>query len=121
MPDEPGDTSRRLELVEQRLDAVETRINSEAGLRAMMDLDQATLTGRLDAQDHLLRALAVTQSEHGTQLRKLAVEQGRLASEQGRMASEQGRLASEQQRTTSTITRVEAGIRTIIGLLDQDG
>jgi peptidoglycan hydrolase CwlO-like protein len=114
MPDEPGDTSRRLELVEQRLDAVETRINSEAGLRAMMDLDQATLTARLDAQDHLLRAVAVTQSEHGTQLRK-------LASEQGRLASEQGRLASEQQRTTSTITRVEAGIRTIIGLLDQDG
>jgi len=26
-------------------------MNSEAGLRAMMDLDQASLTTRLDAQD----------------------------------------------------------------------
>lgn len=106
MPDGPGDTSRRLDLVEQRLDAVETRINSEAGLRAMMDLDQATLTARLDAQDHLLRALAVTQSEHGTQLRKLA--------------SEQARLTEEQVRTTGTLARVEAGVHTIIGLLDQN-
>lgn len=113
MPDGPGDTSRRLDLVEQRLDAVETRINSEAGLRAMMDLDQATLTARLDAQDHLLRALAVTQSEHGTQLRK-------LASEQARLTEEQVRLTEEQVRTTGTLARVEAGVHTIIGLLDQN-
>lgn len=128
MPDEPGDTRQRLDLVEQRLDAVETRINSEAGLRAMMDLDQATLTARLDAQDHLLRALAVTQSEHGSQLRKLTDNQARLADnqaamadEQTRMADEQTRMAGEQRRTTSTLGRVEAGVRTIIGLLDQDG
>jgi hypothetical protein len=61
---------------------------------------------RLDAQDHLLRALAVTQSEHGTQLRKLA--------------SEQARLTEEQVRTAGTLARVEAGVRTIIGLLDQN-
>ena len=114
MPDDPGDTRRRLDLVEQRLDAVESRINSEAGLRAMMDLDQAALTTRLDAQDHLLRALAVTQSEHGTPLRKLANEQTRLA-------DEQTRLTEEQQRTTNTITRVEVGIQTIIGLLGKAG
>jgi hypothetical protein len=52
---------------EPRLDAVGSRINAEAGLRAMMAIDQATLTARLDAQDHLLRAPAVTQSEHGAQ------------------------------------------------------
>jgi peptidoglycan hydrolase CwlO-like protein len=114
VPDELGDTRRRLDVVEQRLDAVESRINSEAGLRAMMDLDQATLTARFDAQDHLLRALAVTQSEHGTQLRRLATEQTRLAKEQSRMAD-------EQARTTSTIARVEAGVRTIVELLERDG
>jgi septal ring factor EnvC (AmiA/AmiB activator) len=107
VPDELGDTRRRLDVVEQRLDVVENRINSEAGLRAMMDLDQAALSARFDAQDHLLRALAVTQSEHGTQLRKLATEQTRLA--------------EEQSRTTSTIARVEAGVRTIIELLERDG
>jgi hypothetical protein len=72
----------------------------------MMDLDQATLTARLDVQDHLLRALAVTQSEHGTQLRKLA--------------NEQTRMAGEQERTTATLAQVEVGVRTIIGLLDRD-
>ncbi len=128
MPDELGDTRRRLDVVEQRLDAVESRINSEAGLRAMMDLDQAALTARFDAQDHLLRALAVTQSEHGTQLRKLATEQTRLADEQSRLAEEQSRfaeeqsrMAGEQSRTISTIARVETGVRTIIELLDRDG
>jgi len=149
VPDEPGDTRRRLDVVEQRLDAVETKINSEAGLRAMMDLDQATLTARLDAQDYLLRALSVTQSEHGAQLRKLTDHQVRLADNQAAMADEQTRLADhqaamadeqtrqatnqaaiadeqtrmagEQQRTTSALGRVEAGVRTIIGLLDRDG
>jgi len=76
---------------EPRLDAVGSRINAEAGLRAMMAIDQATLTARLDAQDHLLRAPAVTQSEHGAQLRELATEQARLA--------------EEQQRAAGTVTR----------------
>jgi hypothetical protein len=57
VPDEPEATRRRLDLVEQRLDAVESRIDSEASLRAMMDIDQASLTSRLDAQDHLLRTI----------------------------------------------------------------
>jgi len=69
----------------------------------------------------LLRALAVTQSEHGTQLRKLATEQTRLAGEQSRMAGEQSRMAGEQSRTTSTIERLEAGVRTIIELLGRGG
>ena len=113
------------------------------------DLDQATLTARLDAQDYLLRALSVTQSEHGAQLRKLTDHQVRLADNQAAMADEQTRLADhqaamadeqtrqatnqaaiadeqtrmagEQQRTTSALGRVEAGVRTIIGLLDRDG
>jgi hypothetical protein len=106
VPDEPDDTRHRLDLVEHRLDAVESRMNAEAGLRAMMDLDQATLTARLDAQDHLLRALAVTQSEHGTQLRKVAKEQTRLADEQSQMKNK--------------LAQVEVGIRTIIGLLSHD-
>jgi hypothetical protein len=114
VPDEDGDTARRLDLVEQRLDAMESRINTEASLRAMMDIDQASLTARLDAQDHLLRALAVTQSEHGTQLRKLVGEQTRLA-------NDQTRLADDLHRTMTTVAQVEVGIRTIIGLLDKDG
>jgi hypothetical protein len=57
-----------------------------------MDLDQATLTVRLDAQDTLLRALAVTQSGHTGRLRRLE----------------------------SAVTRVETGIQAILGLLRED-
>jgi hypothetical protein len=43
-------------------------MDHESDLRAMMDLDQASLSARLDAQDRLLRALSRTQSDHTAQL-----------------------------------------------------
>lgn len=117
---------QRLERVEERLDTMQITIDEQAGLRAMMDMDQATLTARFDAQDHLLRALAITQSEHGTQLRKLATEQRRMAEEQQRMAGEQQRMAGEQQRMSgeqqrmgATLDVVHEGVTTILGLLSE--
>jgi hypothetical protein len=92
MPDELDDIRRRL-------DALETRMDSEAGLRAMMDLDQAALTARFDAQDHLLRALAITQSEHTRRLT---------------------RLEDGQQRLEGAVGRVEVGLQTILTLLRKD-
>jgi hypothetical protein len=71
MPDELNDIRRRL-------DALETRMDSEAGLQAMMDLGQASLTARFDAEDHLLRALAITQSEHTSRLTRLEGAVGRV-------------------------------------------
>lgn len=62
----------------------------------MMDLDQATLTMRLDAQDNLLRALSITQSDHTSRLTRL--EEG-------------------QRRLEGTVGRVEIGIQTILTLL----
>ena len=106
MPDELGEIRRRL-------DSVESRLNSEADLRAMMDLDQATLTTRLDAQDNLLRALAVTQSEHTARFRRLEEGYGRLEEGHGRLEEGHGRL--EQ-----AVTRVETGIQAILGLLRED-
>jgi hypothetical protein len=92
MPDELDDIRRRL-------DALETRMDSEAGLRAMMDLDQAALTARFDAQDHLLRALAITESEHTKRLT---------------------RLEDGQQRLEGAVGRVEVGLQTILTLLRKD-
>ena len=114
MPDELDEIRQRLDRVEsrlnteigQRLDSVESRLNTEAGLRAMMDLGQATLTTRLDAQDNLLRALAVTQSEHTSRFRRL---------EEGHRRLEEGHGRLEQ-----AVTRVETGVQTILGLL-RDG
>src|SRR2546428_2212420 len=60
-----------LDEIRQRLDTLESRMDSESGLRAMMDLDQASLTARLDAQDRLLRALSVTKSDHTSRLTRL--------------------------------------------------
>jgi hypothetical protein len=74
-------------------------MDSEAGLRAMMDLDQAALTARFDAQDHLLRALAITQSEHTRRLT---------------------RLEDGQQRLEGAVGRVEVGLQTILTLLRKD-
>jgi hypothetical protein len=92
MPDELRDIRRRL-------DALENRMGSEAGLRAMMDLNQAALTARFDAQDHLLRALAITQSEHTRRLT---------------------RLEDGQQRLEGGVGRVEVGLQTILTLLRKD-
>ena len=74
-------------------------MDSEAGLRAMMDLDQAALTARFDAQDNLLRALAITQSEHTKRLT---------------------RLEDGQQRLEGAVGRVEVGLQTILTLLRKD-
>lgn len=97
MPDEP--VPDELDDIRRRLDALETRMDSEAGLRAMVDLDQAALTARFDAQDHLLRALAITQSEHTKRLT---------------------RLEDGQQRLEGAVGRVEVGLQTILTLLRKD-
>lgn len=89
--------------LEQRVTRVEDRVESESGLRAMMDLDQSRVMARLDAQDRLLQALADTQSDH-TAL--LSDHTARLA-----------RLEDGQQRLESTVGHVRDGIETILDLL----
>jgi hypothetical protein len=93
VPDELDD-------IRDRLAALEQRLESESGLRAMMDLDQASLTVRLDAQDNLMRALSITQSDHTSRLT---------------------RLEDGQRRQAEALGRVEAGIREILDLLRGDG
>jgi predicted nucleic acid-binding Zn-ribbon protein len=106
MPDE-------LDEIRRRLDALESRMDSEAGLRAMMDLDQASLVTRFDAQDNLLRALAVTQSEHTRRLTRL--EDGHRRLEEGQQRLEEG-----QQRLEGAVGRVETGVQAIITVLGED-
>jgi septal ring factor EnvC (AmiA/AmiB activator) len=102
-----------LDEIRQRLDTLESRLNSESGLRAMMDLDQATLTVRLDAQDNLLRALSITQSDHTSRLTRL--EEGHRRLEDGHRRLEDG-----QHRLEDTVARVETGIQAILTLLRED-
>ena len=92
--------SEELDRIRERLTALENKVESEASLRAMMDRDQAALIVRFDAQDKLLRALSVTQSEHTARLTRL--EEG-------------------QRRHSQAFGRVEAGIRDILTLLQNGG
>jgi chromosome segregation ATPase len=99
MPDDLDEIRHDLDGMRQRLDRLESRMDSEAGLRAMMDLDQATLTTRFDAQDNLLRALAVTQSDHTSRLT---------------------RLEDGQRSVEDTVSRVETGVQAVLQLLRED-
>jgi hypothetical protein len=50
-----------LDHIRGHLAALEVPLESESGLRAVMGLDQVSLTVRVDAQDNLLRAVSITQ------------------------------------------------------------
>ena len=88
-------------------------MNSEAGLRAMMDLDQASLTTRLDAQVNLLRALAVTQSDHTSRFRRV---DDRLTRVEDRLT----RVGDRVTHVDGTVTRVETGVQAILTQLRED-
>ncbi len=96
--------------LEQRVTRLEDTVTAEAGLRAMMDLDQARLTTRLDAQDRLLRALSETQSDHTARLTRL--EDG-----QQRLEAGQQRLEERSQELERVVGHVREGIDTILVLL----
>lgn len=84
--------------LEERVAALEERMDMEAGLRASADRDLASLTANMRAQTHLLQALAITQSEHGELLRQ------------------HGETLAEH---SAAMARVETGVEQIIGLLDR--
>jgi chromosome segregation ATPase len=113
-PHPAEDQPQRDEMM-QRLETLQSQLNSEAGLRAMMDLDQATLTTRLDAQDNLLRALSVTQSDHTRSLTRMEDRLTDLSGACGHLAQGQIHLLESQTRLETNQTRLEtkvAGIET---------
>jgi archaellum component FlaC len=98
-----------LEDVRQQLAALTARVDAIEGLRAMMDRDLADIKQRMDAQDHLLQALHITQSNHTQRLTRI---EERVA-----------RIEERVTRIEDTLGRVETEFRgkldTIIGLLDR--
>lgn len=63
--------------LEERVRAIEERLNMESGLRAAGDRDLSDLNATVRAQHHLIQALSITQGQHTESLRQLseAVEQ----------------------------------------------
>ena len=87
---------------QQQLAALAGRVDGIEGLRAMMDRDLADLKQRMDAQDLLLQALHVTQSNHTQRLTRIEDSLGRV---------------------DTALSRVETGFRgkldTIVAMLDR--
>lgn len=50
--------------LEERVTALEQRLDQEAGLRASVDRDLGSLGQTVRAQHHLIQALAITQGQH---------------------------------------------------------
>ncbi len=80
--------SSELEELRQRLAALTARVDRIEGLRAMMDRDLADIKQRLDAQDHLLQALHITQSNHTPRLIRMEEALAEVAATLSRMDGE---------------------------------
>ena len=72
-----------LDDLEQRVAAIEERLQMQAGLRAAGDRDLASTTAHLRAQTHLVQALSITQAEHTTALRELGETVAALRQDHG--------------------------------------
>jgi hypothetical protein len=62
--------------LEERVAALEEQVAMEAGLRASVDDDVATLGQRVRAMNHLVQALSITQAEHTEEFAKVRTTLG---------------------------------------------
>ena len=85
----PG-TMSELEDLRQQLAALTARVDSIEGLRAMMDRDLADIKQRMDAQDHLLQALHITQGNHTQRLTRIEERLDRIEDTLRRVETEFG-------------------------------
>jgi hypothetical protein len=78
MTDDLEDSAQWRGSIESRLGTLETKVETEAHLRAAMDEDMGTLSAKFGVQEKLIQAISVTQSEHTTRLTRLEVGQEEL-------------------------------------------
>jgi hypothetical protein len=90
---------------DQRLDELESRVGTEAGLRAMMDHDLAVLNKKLDANTSLIQALRITQGDHTRMLTRMETDIAGLK-------IDVGELKTGASKTT-------IALRIIVGKLDE--
>jgi chromosome segregation ATPase len=92
-----------LEEIRQQLAALTGRVDGIEDLRAMMDRDLADLKQRMDAQDLLLQALHVTQSNHTQRLTRIEESLGRVDEALGRVDKALGRVENDFRGKLDTI------------------
>jgi chromosome segregation ATPase len=131
MTDVPGELAE----LRARVSAVESRLDAEASLRAMVDMDLSAMSTRLGAQHRLLLALAQTQSDHTRMLREqsgVLAEHSRVLADHSSVLSDHSSVLAEHSSVLADHTqrlariedrteRVEAGVQAILSLLDDKG
>lgn len=100
-----------LEQLDDRLTALEVRVDEQERLRAGQDSDLSDVTEKLRAQDKLLKSIAATQSDHGRTLaRHTAILDRHTA-----LLSE---LKSDVAVLTVTLYGMKDAQQQIVGMLD---
>jgi len=101
---------------EDRLSAVEERLAMEAGLRASIDRDLATIAQRQSAANHLIQALAITQAEHTTMLEALQSDLGTVRQDVGTLKIDVGDMKSDV-----SVLKTDVGdMKSDVGVLKSD-
>lgn len=95
---------------EERLRAVEERMDMESGLRASIDRDLSNLSLRLDSANTLIQAVALTQSQH---TRVLWEHTGMLREHTGMLKEHTGMLKDLGSR----LDRMDDRFDEVIGML----
>jgi len=120
MTDDLEDSSQWRGSVESRLGTLETAaaeqkaaLKDQADLRAAMDEELGTLSAKFRAQERLMQAISVTQSEHTTQLRAI---NGRLEKVEGKLETVEGRLEMVEGKLDLVHVGVEAIHTLLTGL-----
>src|ERR1700733_2644029 len=85
--------------IESRVGTLETKVETEAHLRAAMDKDMGTLSAKFGVQERLIQAISLTQSEHTSMLRDHTTRLTRLE------------VGQEELRTK--LDRVHVGVEAI--------
>jgi chromosome segregation ATPase len=104
--------------VDDRLGRLETKVETEAHLRAAMDKDMGNLHAEFRAQRSMLQALHDTQQDHTARLTRV---EDRLVNVEDRLGSVEERLGSVAERLGSVegaLQLVRGGVEAIHGKLD---
>jgi chromosome segregation ATPase len=122
------DVPAELAELRARVSAVESRLDAEASLRAMVDMDLSGISTRLGAQHRLLLALTETQSDHSRMLREnsgVLAQHSRVLAEHSGVLEEHSRVLADHTQRLARIEdrteRVEAGVQAILSLLGGKG
>jgi hypothetical protein len=111
MTDDLEDFTQWRGSVEERLGTLESKVETEAHLRATMDSDMGKLHAEFRAQRSILQALHDTQQDHTARLTKV---EDRLVRVEGRLVRVEDRLGNVE----GTLQLVRVGIEALTGKID---